>query len=181
MSARTNRMFWVDLEMTGLDPDRCAIVEIASLVTDSDLTIVAEGPCLVVHQPDEVLAGMDDFVRQMHGRSGLTERIRASTVSLEEAAAATLAFLREHVDAKSAPLCGNSIWKDREFLVRGMPAVLEHLHYRMVDVSTIKELVRRWYPAERHAPKKKESHRALDDIRESIEELTFYRRTVFAP
>ena len=167
--------------MTGLDPDRCAIVEIASLITDQNLQIVAEGPCLVVHQDDESLAKMDDFVRQMHTRSGLLERIKTSTVSLSDAASATVAFLREHIDPRTAPLCGNSVWKDREFLVRYMAPVVEHLHYRVVDVSTIKELVRRWYPADRHAPKKREVHRALDDIHESIEELKFYRRTVFSP
>jgi oligoribonuclease len=179
MTARGGRMFWVDLEMTGLDPERCAIVEIASLVTDGDLAVVAEGPSLVVHQPDEVLAGMEPFVRQMHERSGLYERIRASTTSLAEATAQTVAFLREHVEDKTAPLCGNSVWKDREFLARYMPEVLAVLHYRVVDVSTVKELVRRWYPADRQPPKKKEVHRALDDIRESIAELQFYRETIF--
>ena len=172
-------MFWVDLEMTGLDPERCAIVEIASLITDGDLNVVAEGPALVIAQPEEVLAGMDDFVRQMHVRSGLLERIRSSTVTLADATDATLRFLREHVEPRSAPLCGNSVWKDREFLVRYMAPVVEHLHYRVVDVSTIKELVRRWYPADKHAPKKREVHRAVDDIRESIEELRFYRTGVF--
>jgi oligoribonuclease len=181
VSPRTTRLFWIDLEMTGLDAERCAIVEIASLITDGDLSIVAEGPCLVIHQPEEVLEGMDDFVRQMHARSGLTERIRKSEVTLEQAEAETFAFLREHVDPKSTPLCGNSVWKDREFLSRYMPSVTNHLHYRIIDVSTIKELVRRWYPAGRHAPKKQEAHRALDDIRESIEELRFYRKSVFAP
>jgi oligoribonuclease len=174
-------MFWVDLEMTGLDPDRCAIVEIASLVTDADLQILAEGPHLIVNQPEEELAKMDDFVRQMHQRSGLLDKIRASTTSLAQAEEATFQFLTQHVpEARSAPLCGNSIWKDREFLDRAMPRVTAHLHYRLVDVSTIKELVRRWYPADRHAPKKKEVHRALDDILESIEELRFYRRTIFS-
>jgi len=172
-------MFWVDLEMTGLDPERCVIVEIASIITDGDLNPIAEGPALIIGQPEEALAGMDDFVRQMHARSGLLERIRSSTVTLAEATEATLAFLREHVDPRTAPLCGNSVWKDREFLVRYMAPVVEHLHYRVVDVSTIKELVRRWYPADRHAPKKREVHRAVDDIRESIEELRFYRKSVF--
>jgi oligoribonuclease len=172
-------MYWVDLEMTGLDPERCAIVEIASIVTDGDLNVVAEGPCLVVFQPDDVLAGMDPFVTQMHERSGLTGRIRESKVTLDQAKDETLAFLAQHCDPKTAPLCGNSVWKDREFLVRYMPEVMAHLHYRLVDVSTIKELVRRWYPTGRQAPKKKEVHRALDDIKESIEELRFYRKTFF--
>ncbi len=174
-------MYWVDLEMTGLDPESCVIVEIASIVTDGDLNVIAEGPCLVVHHPDDVLAGMDPFVAQMHERSGLTTRIRESTVTLEQAKRETLAFLGQHCEPKTAPLCGNSVWKDREFLVKYMPEVTAHLHYRLVDVSTIKELVRRWYPAGHQAPKKKEVHRALDDIKESIEELRFYRSRVFVP
>jgi oligoribonuclease len=173
-------MFWVDLEMTGLDPERCVIVEIASLVTDGDLNLIAEGPALVIHQPEDALATMDDFVRQMHTRSGLLERIRSSTVTLDQATEATSAFLREHCpEARTTPLCGNSVWKDREFLSRWMPAVAQHLHYRIVDVSTIKELVRRWYGPERQSPKKREVHRAVDDIHESIEELKFYRKNVF--
>lgn len=180
MSPRNGRMFWVDLEMTGLDPERCVIVEIASLVTDGELNLIAEGPALVIHQPEEALATMDDFVRQMHTRSGLLERIRSSTVTLQQATEATAAFLREHCpEARTTPLCGNSVWKDREFLSRWMPAVVEHLHYRIVDVSTIKELVRRWYGPDRQTPKKREVHRAVDDIHESIEELKFYRKNVF--
>ncbi|HVY45323.1 MAG TPA: oligoribonuclease [Minicystis sp.] len=173
------RMVWVDLEMTGLEPDTCAIVEMATLVTDSELRVVAEGPCLVIHQPDDVLAGMSAFVRDLHTRSGLLERIRASTVTLDDAAAQTLAFLEQHAQKGTSPLCGNSVWKDRAFLERYMPKVVAYLHYRMVDVSTVKELVRRWYPPPKHAPKKREVHRALDDIRESIEELRFYRENVF--
>lgn len=172
---------WVDLEMTGLDPASCHIVEIATIVTDGALAIVAEGPNLVVHQSDEVLATMSDFVRDLHTRSGLLERIRTSTVSLADAEAQTLAFLRAHVDKGIAPLCGNSVWKDKQFLERYMPAFCAELHYRLIDVSTIKELVRRWYPADFAAPKKKEIHRALDDIRESIEELSHYRAKVFVP
>ena len=175
------RLFWVDLEMTGLDPDTCAIVEIASIVTDSQLEIVAQGPELVIHQPDSVLATMNDFVRQLHTKSGLVDRIKASSVSLETAAAETLAFLAAHVEKGTAPLCGNSVWKDRQFLERYMPGVVGHLHYRMIDVSTVKECVRRWYPPELHVPKKREVHRALDDIRESIEELKWYRAKVFVP
>lgn len=180
MGERTSRMYWVDLEMTGLDPESCVIVEVASIVTDGELNVVAEGPCLVIHQPDDVLARMDPFVTQMHERSGLTRRIRESTVTLEAAQAETLAFLTAHCDPKTAPLCGNSVWKDREFLTRYMPDVAGYLHYRLVDVSTIKELVRRWYAPDRQAPKKKEVHRALDDIKESIEELRHYRKAVFA-
>lgn len=179
MGDPSQRMVWVDLEMTGLDPQSCAIVEIATLITESDLTVVAEGPNLVIHQPDEVLATMNDFVRDLHTRSGLLPRIRASAVTLDEAAAQTLAFVSEHTVKGTAPLCGNSVWKDRAFLERYMPALVELLHYRIVDVSTLKELSRRWYPPELHAPKKKETHRALDDVRESIEELMWYREKLF--
>jgi oligoribonuclease len=174
---------WMDLEMTGLDPGRHVIVEIATIITDDELQIVAEGPDLVVHQPEEALALMDEVVVEMHTRSGLLEAIRASTTTLEEAGAQTLAFLKEHVpDARTVPLCGNSIGTDRRFLAAYLNDIEEHLHYRSVDVSTIKELARRWYPgALSSLPRKATSHRALDDIRESIEELRHYRRTVFAP
>lgn len=179
MNGASQRMVWVDLEMTGLDPATSTIVEIATIVTESDLSIVAEGPDLIIHQPEQVLAQMNDFVRDMHTRSGLLERIRASSTSLDEAAAQTLAFLSGHCAPGSAPLCGNSVWKDRSFLERYMPELIRFLHYRIVDVSSIKELARRWYPAEMQAPKKKETHRALLDVRESIEELLFYRKTLF--
>ncbi len=167
--------------MTGLDPDACAIVEIATIVTDDDLAVVAEGPDLVVHQPPEVLAGMEDVVRTMHTRSGLLPAIQASTITLDEAGAATLAFIEEHVpEPRTVPLCGNSIGTDRRFLAKHLPAIEDHLHYRSVDVSTIKELVRRWYPGTLESMTRKQtSHRALDDIRESIDELRFYRDRVF--
>jgi oligoribonuclease len=173
----------MDLEMTGLDPGRDVIVEIATLVTDDELEIVAEGPDLVVHQPPEALEGMDPVVVQMHTSSGLLTAIAASTVTLEEAGAATLAFIREHVpDARTVPLCGNSIGTDRRFLAAYLPEIEEHLHYRSVDVSTIKELARRWYPGALEAvPRKATAHRALDDIRESIQELRWYRANVFLP
>jgi oligoribonuclease len=173
----------MDLEMTGLEPDRHVIVEIATLVTDDDLQIVGEGPDLVVHQSPEALAEMDDFVRNMHTTSGLLPQIEASTVSLEEAGAQTLAFIKEHVpDARSVPLCGNSIGTDRRFLAKYLPEIEEYLHYRSVDVSTIKELARRWYPGALSAlPRKATAHRALDDIRESIDELRFYRERLFIP
>lgn len=180
MGESSQRMVWVDLEMTGLNPDVSVIVEIATIVTESDLSVVAEGPNLVIHQPDEVLASMSDFVRELHTRSGLLERIRASDVSLADAARETGAFLAKHCSKGTAPLCGNSVWKDRAFLERYMPSVIELLHYRIVDVSTIKELAKRWYPGSLVAPKKKELHRALDDIRESIEELRWYRANLFA-
>jgi oligoribonuclease len=175
-------LVWMDLEMTGLDPERHVIVEIATIVTDDELQIVAEGPDLVVHQGPDALAHMDDFVRDMHTRSGLLPAIEASTISLADAGAQTLAFIKEHVpEARTVPLCGNSIGTDRRFLARYLNDIEEHLHYRSVDVSTIKELTRRWYPGVLSAlPRKATSHRALDDIRESIEELRYYREQVFA-
>lgn len=172
---------WMDLEMTGLDPDRHVIVEIATLITDDNLEVIAEGPDLVIHQSTEALARMDDYVREMHTRSGLLSLIEASTVSAEQAAADTLAFLRAHIaEPRTVPLCGNSIGTDRRFLARWFPAIEDYLHYRSVDVSTIKELTKRWYPsALSSAPKKARGHRALDDIRESVTELRFYREAVF--
>ncbi len=167
--------------MTGLEPDRHTIVEIATIITDDELEIIAAGPDLVVHQPESALAEMDDFVTNMHTRSGLLEQIRASELTLEEAGAQTLAFIKEHVPQPgTVPLCGNSIGTDRRFLDRYLPEIEHHLHYRCVDVSTIKELVRRWHPEVlKQVPNKKTSHRALDDIRESIDELRFYRSAVF--
>ncbi len=173
----------MDLEMTGLDPARDVIVEIATIVTDDELQVVAEGPDLVVHQPDEALTGMDPVVVGMHTSSGLLEAIKASTTTLEEAGAATLEFIKAHVpEPRTVPLCGNSIGTDRRFLAIYLPEIEEHLHYRSVDVSTIKELTRRWYPGALEAtPRKATAHRALDDIRESIEELRWYRTHVFKP
>ena len=173
----------MDLEMTGLDPDRHVVVEIATLITDDDLAIVAEGPDLVISASPEELAAMDGVVRTMHTRSGLLAAIEASTVTRADAAEATLAFLREHIRAAgTVPLCGNSIGTDRRFLAQQLPAVEDFLHYRSVDVSTIKELCRRWYPgALAAAPDKKGGHRAMDDIRESVEELRYYRTAVFMP
>jgi oligoribonuclease len=169
---------WVDLEMTGLEPGRHAIVEIATLITDGELRVLAEGPSLVIHQPEEVLSQMDDYVRQMHTRSGLLDKIRASTVSLADAEEATAAFVERHAERGQSVLAGNSVWKDREFLSRSMPRVLSLLHYRILDVSTVKELARRWSPAALY-DKKKERHRALDDIHESLDELRHYRATMF--
>jgi oligoribonuclease len=173
---------WMDLEMTGLDPARHVIVEIATLVTDDDLGLVAEGPDLVVHAGIEQLAGMDDVVLTMHTRSGLLPAIQASAISLADAGAQTLAFLRAHISgARTVPLCGNSIGTDRRFLASHLPEVEAFLHYRSIDVSSVKELCRRWYPeALAQAPAKTETHRALDDIRESIAELAYYRSTIFA-
>jgi len=172
---------WMDLEMTGLDADTEVIVEIATLITDDQLNIVAEGPELVMTATEDILTAMDPYVVEMHTRSGLLDQIRASTVTVDEAAAATLAFLREHIpEERTVPLCGNSIGTDRRFLVKWMPEIENFLHYRSVDVSTIKELARRWYPPVLDdAPKKGLSHRAMDDILESIEELRYYQSTVF--
>jgi len=173
----------MDLEMTGLDPARHVIVEIATLVTDDDLQLVASGPDLVIHQPPEALALMEPVVLEMHTRSGLLEAIGASTVTLEEAGTATLEFIRQHVpEPRSVPLCGNSIGTDRRFLAAYLPDIENYLHYRSVDVSTIKELGRRWYPSLiDNVPKKATTHRALDDIRESVDELRFYREKLFVP
>jgi oligoribonuclease len=171
----------MDLEMTGLDPARNVIVEIATLVTDDRLETVAEGPDLVVHQPAEALAAMEDVVREMHTRSGLLAAIQASTVSLADAGAATLDFIKAHVPApRSVPLCGNSIGTDRRFLAVHLPEIENYLHYRSIDVSTLKELALRWAPAVvEGAPKKESTHRALDDIRESVNELRWYREHLF--
>lgn len=174
---------WLDLEMTGLDVGTDLVVEIATLITDDDLNIVAEGPDLVIHAPEEALAAMQPVVVEMHTRSGLLDAIRASTTTVEEAEAATLEFLKQHSpQANKLPLCGNTIGTDRRFLDRWMPQVEQHLHYRCIDVSTVKELARRWHPrAYKHAPEKSKGHRALDDIRESVAELRWYREQVFRP
>ena len=172
----------MDLEMTGLDPDTDVVVEIATLITDDDLAIVAEGPDLVVHQPPEVLDRMGDFVRAMHPKRGLLEAIETSTTTLAEASEATMTFLREHIDeARTVPLCGNSIGTDRRFLLRWLPEIEEFLHYRSIDVSTIKELARRWHPEVlKSAPDKAGGHRAMDDLRESVAELRHYRAALFS-
>ena len=176
-------LVWMDLEMTGLDHTRDVIVEIATIITDDELVIIEEGPDLVIHQPDEVLAAMDPFVVEMHTKSGLLDQIKASTISLSDAAAATLEFIKQHVpEPASVPLCGNSIGTDRRFLAAYMPEIENHLHYRSIDVSSVKELVKRWYPdVDASRPRGLGSHRALDDIRESIRELVYYRERVFIP
>ncbi len=173
----------MDLEMTGLEPGRHVIVEIATLLTDDNLELIAEGPDLVINVPNEALAEMDDVVVQMHTRSGLLTAIAASTITLAEATEQTMTFLQAHItEAKSVPLCGNSIGTDRRFLAQFMPEIDEFLHYRSVDVSSVKELTRRWYPETyKKLPRKGGGHRALDDIRESIAELRFYRDAVFIP
>jgi oligoribonuclease len=180
-SSLTDPLVWVDLEMTGLDPARHVIVEIAAIVTDGMVERVEEGPDLVVAQPEEALAAMEPVVAEMHAKSGLTEAVRGSHIALADAERQVLAFIRGHVpEAGAAPLAGNSIHADRVFLRRHMPELESWLHYRNVDVSTVKELVRRWYPdVLASAPTKRGGHRALEDLRESIAELRYYRRTVF--
>ena len=174
---------WVDCEMTGLDLGKDKLIEVAALVTDADLHVLGEGIDLVIHADDAALDAMPDIVRDMHAKSGLTEEVRRSTVTMPEAEAAVLAYIKEFVpNAGTAPLCGNSIATDRGFLTRDMPTLDSYLHYRMVDVSAIKELCRRWYPRVYFGqPSKGLAHRALADIRESIRELEYYRRTVFVP
>ncbi|MGB0114040.1 MAG: oligoribonuclease [Ilumatobacteraceae bacterium] len=174
-------LVWMDLEMTGLDHTTEVIVEIATIVTDDELNIVAEGPDLVIKQPDEVLAKMDPFVVDMHTKSGLLDQIKASEISLEAAGAATLDFIKQHApEPATVPLCGNSIGTDRRFLAAYLPDIENHLHYRSIDVSSVKELVKRWYPSiDAGRPRGHGSHRALDDIRESIREMVYYRENVF--
>lgn len=183
VAAKNDRLVWVDLEMTGLDLEKHVIVEVAALITDADLRIIGEGVDLVVHATDEELAQMDDFVTDMHSRSGLTDLVRTSTVSLREAEDAVLALIAEHCSPQHpAPLAGNSIATDRAFIREQMPRLDAALHYRMVDVSSIKELARRWFPkAYFNQPAKGLAHRALADIVESIRELDYYRRAVFVP
>ncbi len=166
------------MEMSGLDPETCQPLEIAALVTNSELEILAEGPCLVIHQADEVLDAMDAWNTQHHTESGLVEAVQQSRVTCAEAESMTLAFLERWTEPGRSPLCGNSIGQDRRFLRRYMPALHQHLHYRVIDISSVKELAWRWYQLQ--PPRKNEAHRALDDIHESIEELRFYRRTIFA-
>jgi len=184
MTARADddQLVWLDLEMTGLDVEKHTIVEIACIVTDSNLTQLDEGIDIVIHADADALANMDDFVRKMHTKSGLLPEISASTVTIADAQARTLDYLRAHVPAGTAPLCGNSIGTDRRFLDRYMHDLDTYLHYRSVDVSSLKELCRRWYPEiYSKRPGKTEQHRALDDIRESIEELRFYRAELLIP
>jgi len=178
-----DRLVWIDCEMTGLDLGKDALIEIAALVTDAELNVLGEGVDIVIHADDEALDGMPEVVREMHARSGLTEEVRRSTVTMEEAEQRVLEYIRAHVpEANVAPLAGNSIATDRGFITRDMPLLDTHLHYRMVDVSSVKELVRRWYPRIYYAkPEKGLAHRALADIKESIWELDYYRRAAFVP
>ncbi len=178
MTASADKLIWIDLEMTGLDTDTDHIIEIATIVTDAQLEVVAEGPMLAIHQSDAVLAAMDEWNTRQHGQSGLIERVRNSRIDARQAELQTLDFLREHVTAGASPMCGNSICQDRRFMHRLMPELEAYFHYRNLDVSTIKELVARWAP-EKPGFNKESSHLALDDIRDSIAELKFYRQQVF--
>jgi len=176
----TQHLIWIDLEMTGLDPEKHVIVEIASIVTDDQLNVVAEGPDIVIRQPRSILSAMEPWSLEHHQASGLTDRIKASSYSCARAEAETLAFLSRFCERGASPLCGNSIGQDRRFLVKQMPTLEDFFHYRNIDVSSVKELVKRWYP---NLPqfKKEKTHLALSDIKESIDELLYYRKNVFVP
>jgi len=179
MAGDPNNLVWIDMEMTGLQPDSDRVIEIAMLVTDPQLTVLATGPVLVLHQPNEVLDAMDSWNKSTHAKSGLIEKVRASRLSEAEAERQALEFLSAHVPANTSPMCGNSICQDRRFLARWMPRLEAHFHYRNLDVSTLKELVRRWKP-ELKSFSKEGKHEALADILESIEELKFYRKNVMS-
>ena len=180
MTDQNTNLFWIDLEMTGLDPHKDVILEIASLVTDSQLTIIEEGPTFVIHHPESVLQTMSSWAQVQHEKSGLIAKIREEGVPLDQAAEGTLAFLMQHCKKGEALLSGNSVWQDRAFMAQYMPKILDFMHYRLLDVSTVKELVRRWYPNDPHAHyKKQDMHRAVDDIRESVAELRHYRKYFF--
>ena len=172
-------LVWMDLEMTGLDPEQDTIIEIATIVTDDDLNVIEEGPVFAISQPEPVLAAMDEWNTKTHGESGLIDRIRTEGVDIRDAEAETLAFVGRHVEERFSPLCGNTIWQDRRFLVRYMPTLEAHLHYRNIDVSTLKELAKRWRPEVAASHTKKNAHTALSDIRESIDELKHYRAAFF--
>ncbi|KEF31528.1 MAG: oligoribonuclease [Gammaproteobacteria bacterium] len=177
--AENDRLVWIDLEMTGLDPEKERIIEIATIVTDSELNLVAEGPVIAVHQPDSLLDAMDEWCTNTHGANGLTQRVKESSTSEAEAEQQTLDFLAKYLEPGKSPLCGNSIGQDRRFLVKYMPKLEAFFHYRNLDVSTIKELARRWRPDVLAGVKKQGSHLALDDIRDSINELRHYREQFF--
>jgi oligoribonuclease len=177
--SRKDNLIWIDLEMTGLNPDENRIIEIATVVTDRELTVLAEGPVLAIHQPDEVLGTMDEWNTRQHANSGLTERVRESQVSEQEAEKLTLEFVRQHVDQGASPICGNSICQDRRFLIRHMPELAAFFHYRNLDVSTLKILAKLWLPEVADRFEKKSVHLALADIHDSIRELRFYREHLF--
>ena len=175
-----HNLIWVDLEMTGLDPETDVVIEIATIVTDGDLNVLAEGPVIAIHQPDSIIDNMDEWNTKTHGNSGLVQRVKDSTINEDEAVKQTIEFLRQFVGKGVSPMCGNSVHQDRRFMVKYMPELEAFFHYRNIDVSTIKELARRWAPEKLTGLKKKGSHKALDDIRESIEELQYYRQHVMS-
>ena len=176
---RRENLIWIDLEMTGLDPEKDRIIEIATVVTDKELTVLAEGPVYAIHQDDETLAGMDEWNTRQHATSGLTERVRASTVTEQQAEQETLAFLRRYVDQGTSPICGNSICQDRRFLIKHMPELAAFFHYRNLDVSTLKILAKMWLPEVGNRFEKQSVHLALADIHDSIRELRYYREHLF--
>ncbi|WP_455198933.1 oligoribonuclease [Kaarinaea lacus] len=177
---KDRNLIWIDLEMTGLDTQQDKIIEIATIVTDGELNIIAEGPMLAIHQSDEIMAGMDEWNTRQHGESGLTKRVKESTVNEAEAERQTIAFLEQHVTKGKSPMCGNSICQDRRFLARCMPDLEAYFHYRNLDVSTLKELASRWVPAVARGFTKNSSHLAMDDTRDSINELKYYREHFIA-
>jgi oligoribonuclease len=177
--SRKDNLIWIDLEMTGLNPDEHRIIEVATVITDKELTVLAEGPVLAIHQTDDVLGAMDEWNTRQHLNSGLTERVRASRTTESEAERLTLEFLRQHVDQGASPICGNSICQDRRFLIRHMPELAAFFHYRNLDVSTLKILARLWLPEVGNRFEKKSVHLALADIHDSIRELRFYREHLF--
>ena len=179
MTQNANNLIWIDLEMTGLDTQNDVIIEIATIVTDSELNEIAEGPMLAIHQSDEIMAGMDDWNTNQHGKSGLTERVKNSTLSVQDAEKETLEFLRQYVPKGVSPMSGNSICQDRRFMARLMPELEDYFLYRNLDVSTLKELAKRWAPAVAKGVVKQSSHLALDDTRDSINELRHYREHLF--
>ena len=179
MTQNTNNLIWIDLEMTGLDTQQDVIIEIATIVTDADLNPLAEGPVIAIHQPDDILDKMDEWNQRQHGASGLIERVKQSQYTEQQAEQETIRFLQDFVPAKASPMCGNSICQDRRFLARCMPELEAYFHYRNLDVSTLKELAKRWLPQVANGVEKKGAHLALDDIRESIEEMRYYRRHLF--
>jgi len=175
-----SKLVWIDLEMTGLDPEKHVILEIATILTDNNLEILEEGPDIVIHQEESVLEHMDDWSREQHGSSGLLERVSVSEYDCQRAERETMDFLESHCERGQCPLCGNSVWQDRRFLIRYMPDLADFLHYRNIDVSSLKELVKRWYP-QLPTYEKRKDHRASGDIKESINELKYYRQKVFLP
>ena len=179
MTSVSQPLIWIDLEMTGLDPDSCFIIEIGSLVTTSNLELIAEGPSLIIHNSPEQLESLSDWCLQQFGPTGFLDKVRASNVSLEEAEERTLEFVKRHAEPGVAPLCGNSVHHDREFLRRHMTQLHDYMHYRIIDVSTVKQIVNLWYPGQSSPPPKADRHRALTDIRESVHELRYYRDVFF--